>query len=103
MRNFTIAAGLFLGLSLGACGGDKFDSALSEFEAIKNKMCECADKACTDKAQEEYKTWRSAMKEKVGKDVKPTEAQDARGKELQTEMRTCRKKFDGSGAGGAGE
>lgn len=99
MRKFTIAAGLLFGLSLGACGGDKWDSALSEFEGIKNKMCECTDKACTDKVQDDYKAWKTAMKDKVGKDSKPSEAQDKKGRDLKDEMRACRKKFDGSGAG----
>ncbi len=96
MRNLMIAAGLMLGLGgLTACGGkDKFDEVLGELESFKTRMCECKDKACADKVQEDWRAYRKTMKEKLGKDTKPTEAQDKKGRALDEDMRVCRKKYD---------
>lgn len=105
MRNFMIAVGLVLGIGgLSACGGkDKFDEVLGELEGFKNRMCECKDKTCADKVQEDWRAYRKTMKEKLGKDTKPSEAQDKKGRALDEEMRVCRKKYDEApGAGGAG-
>lgn len=100
MRNFMIVASLLVGL--GGCGKkDKFDEVLGEMGSFKDKMCACADKACVDKVQDEWKVYRKGMKEKVGKDAKPNEAQDKKGRELDDEMRKCRKKYDAP-EGGAG-
>ncbi|MBL0220704.1 MAG: hypothetical protein IPQ07_43405 [Myxococcales bacterium] len=96
MRNLMITAGLVLGLGgLSACGGkDKFDEVLGELEGFKTRMCECKDKACAEKVQEDWRAYRKTMKEKLGKDTKPSEAQDKKGKALDEDMRVCRKKFD---------
>jgi hypothetical protein len=37
------------------------------------------------------------MKDKVGKDAKPTEAQDKRGRGIDEEMRACRRKLGDAG------
>ena len=102
MRNFIIVASLLAGLS--GCGKkDKFDEVLGEMGGFKDKMCACPDKACVDKVQDEWRVFRKGMKEKVGKDAKPSEAQDKRGRELDEEMRKCRKKYDAAeGADGSG-
>lgn len=93
MRNFMIMAGFVFGL--GACGGgDKFDDVLNEMDKFKTKMCACTDQACTDKVQDEWREYRKGMKDKIGKDSKPSEAQDKRGRAIDEEMRTCRRKHE---------
>jgi hypothetical protein len=100
MRNFMIVASLLVGL--GGCGSkDKFDEVLGEMGSFKDKMCACTDKACVDKVQDDWRTFRKGMKEKISKDLKPTDAQDKKARELDDEMRTCRRKFDAP-EGGAG-
>jgi len=104
MRHFLpFAASLLVGLStLGGCGKkDKFDEVLGEMGSLKDKMCACTDKACVDKVQDEWKAYRKSMKDKIGKDTKPSESQDKKGRELDDEMRKCRHKFDDAAGSGS--
>lgn len=94
MRKLIFLTSVVFGLGLAGCGGgNKFDEVLKEMEGFKNKMCECKDKACTDKVQAEWRDYRKTMKDKIGKD-KPSDTQDKKGNALDDEMRKCRKKFD---------
>ncbi|MDX2092771.1 MAG: hypothetical protein SFX73_33200 [Kofleriaceae bacterium] len=89
-----VVLGLGVGFGLGACGGgDAFDEVLGKMEGFKKQMCECKDKACTEKVQDEWRAYRKTMKEKIGKN-KPNDAQEKKGNALDEEMRKCRKQFD---------
>ena len=94
----------FLGTLLGCGGGktDEFDKVLTELEGFKTKMCACTDKACVDKVQDDWRAYRKTMRDKLGKDSKPSEAQDKRGRDLDEEMRACRKKYDADAGNGTG-
>jgi hypothetical protein len=89
-----IAASLLVGLA-GCGGADRFDEVLGELEGFKNRMCACADRACADKVQDDWRAYRKTMKDKLGTDGKPNEAQDKRGRVLDEEMRVCRRKIAG--------
>lgn len=102
MRKLFIVASVVAGLA--GCSKDKFDDMLGELEGFKNKMCECKDEACADKVQDDWRAYRKTMKEKIGKDSKPSEAQDKKGRDLTSQMRECRRNARKSGdAGGAAE
>lgn len=101
MRKLLIVASVVFGLS--ACSKDKFDEVLGEVEGFKNKMCACKDEACADKVQEEWRGYRKTMREKLGKDAKPSEEQDQKFRALNKAMRECRRSARGDGGGGGGE
>lgn len=46
MQKILLVASLVM--VFGGCK-DKWDKALSDFEGLKDKMCECKDAACADK------------------------------------------------------
>jgi len=106
MRNLVMMVGLVVGLGgVSACGSkDKFDEVLGDLEGFKARMCACADKACTDKVQDDLRAYRNTMKQKLEKDSRPSDAQNKKGRALDEETRTCRRKFDpppGSGSAAA--
>jgi len=72
--------------------GDPIEAALVELAGFKGKMCQCADKACSDKVQEEYKVWSRALRAKVAE--KPNDVQKEKGNVLEKEMKECRKKVE---------
>ncbi|MDB4961564.1 MAG: hypothetical protein JWP01_1563 [Myxococcales bacterium] len=78
-----------------------FDQVLDRLEDLKTRMCACTDPSCADKVQDEWGAYRKSMKDRLGKDAKPTDAQDKRGLALDVEMKACREKFTGSGSGSA--
>ncbi|MBA3459879.1 MAG: hypothetical protein H0T46_07950 [Deltaproteobacteria bacterium] len=94
MRSVLVAASLVVGLA-GCGGSDKFDAVLGELEGFKNRMCACVDKACGDQVADDWRAYRATMKDKLGKDGKPSEAQDKRGRVIDEEMRACRRKLTG--------
>lgn len=90
MGTWAIAATLLL----GAChSDDKFDEALAQFTTFRDRMCACTDVPCVDKVQTEWRSYRDSIVEKVGRDAKPNDAQEKKGRALQEEMRVCRNKL----------
>jgi hypothetical protein len=86
--------------ALGACK-NKFDQALSELADLKDRMCACQDRACTDKLFGEYRAWQKSTGEKVGND-EPSQEQDEKGHKLGAALESCHDKFRPDGAGGPG-
>ena len=72
--------------------GDPIEAALVELAGFKGKMCQCADKACSDKVQEEYKAWSRALRAKVAE--KPNDVQKEKGNVIEKAMKECRKKVE---------
>jgi hypothetical protein len=70
----------------------RFDTALAELKALKTKMCACADKACGEKVSAEHLAWRDGLKKEL-KGSKPSKDQDARGDQLDRELKDCRTKL----------
>jgi hypothetical protein len=78
-----------------------FDQVLEQLDGFKTRMCACADAACADKVQDEWGAYRATMKDRLGKDAKPDDAQDKRGRALDVEMKACREKFGRAGSAGS--
>jgi hypothetical protein len=74
---FAASAALF---SLGACkkkGGA--GEAIAKVEEFSKKMCECKDKACGDKVNDEYTKWGQEMaKTAKPEDAKSVSAEDTK-------------------------
>ncbi|HPH65019.1 MAG TPA: hypothetical protein PLF40_04715 [Kofleriaceae bacterium] len=94
MRNFFILAALVF--STTACGKSGVDGKLDELAKIKDTMCACKDKTCTDATQEKYVAWKKGN----SKDDKPNEEQMKKFEGIRKELQDCRRKVaDGADAG----
>ena len=80
----------------GAAEG--FEEVLTKLADYRTQMCACADQACSDKVHGDWKAYRATMKDRLGSAATPSDEQDARGKVLDTEMKACRGKYEGSAA-----
>ncbi|MEO8700046.1 MAG: hypothetical protein ABI867_08375 [Kofleriaceae bacterium] len=70
--------------------GSKADNALNELEGFKNKMCECKDKVCADKVNDEMLEWSKKMKDEGVKKSELTDDQKTKAKDINKEMSKCR-------------
>ena len=77
---------------------DPIEQTLVEMEGLRDKMCACTDKACTDRVEGDRKAWRQAAAErfKDGK-LQPSDAQETRGDTAEKAYRDCRRKISGPG------
>src|SRR6478672_2278910 len=76
MNKLTFALVAALSLATFGCkkkGGGAAAEALSKMEGFSKSMCECKDKACADKVNEEMTKWGTEMAKNAGatKDEKP--------------------------------
>lgn len=71
--------------------GDRFEEILTELGKLKDQMCACKDAACADKVGEARRDYKKTMREKLDKNAKPTEDQDRRGKQLESDLQACRR------------
>jgi hypothetical protein len=95
MRNLmTIVVGL--GLAVGGCGKGGIDGKLDELGKIRDAMCACKDKACTDAQHDKYVAWKKGN----SKDDKPSEDQMKKFETIRHELQDCRHKVDSPDLGG---
>lgn len=83
------------------CGKGGIDGKLDDLASIRDKMCACTDKACTETQHEAYIAWKKGNK----KDEKPGKEAMERFEKIRTELQDCRRKFakgDDGGGGGTG-
>jgi hypothetical protein len=84
----------------------KDGAAIARMTELKNRMCACKDKACSDAISEELSRWTQAQSKSAGdKAGAPTE-DDPEMAEVTEEMTRCILKLEipgGSGAVGAGD
>ena len=88
---FIVSAFMFLA-ACGKKGGESAgDKIITEYGALKDKLCACADKECADKVKAES----DALEERAGKEIgKPTKDQEARFEKIEDEVNACAKKFE---------
>ncbi len=93
MRTALLVASLVL---TSCASKDAYDAVLGDLEALATRMCACTDKACAGKVQEDARAYKLTIQDRIGRDTKdkPTDAQEARGRTLDEQMRACRKKID---------
>ncbi len=70
MNKLTISFVAALSLTTLGCK-KKGSDALAKMEGFQKAMCECKDKACTEKVNADMTTWGSEMAKTAGKDAKP--------------------------------
>ncbi len=81
------AIALALGMLVGACGGGDVGKA----KELRDKMCACKDKACTEAVEKEVDAWGKSMEGKF-KDPKDIPAEMMT---VMAEIMSCQAKAEG--------
>jgi hypothetical protein len=76
--------------TLAACSKGAGEDKLKEFEGFRDKMCACTDAACADAVLEDWRKWREGTR-----DLKPTDEQKAKIKEIDRAFHDCEHKAGG--------
>lgn len=66
---------------------------IADLEKFKNKMCSCKDKACAEKANEEFMKWAQELEKLFGPDFKPDDKDQERLGQLVMEFGQCYSKL----------
>jgi hypothetical protein len=76
---------------VAACGGsDGADKFISDYGAIKDRLCACTDKDCTTKLKAEADAHEARGRTEI---PKPTKEQKDRFKAFEREVNDCARKF----------
>ena len=78
------------------CGKGGLDAKIDNLGKIRDAMCACKDKTCTDAQQEKYIAWKKGNK----KDEKPNESQMKKFEGFRKELQDCRHKIADGAPGG---
>jgi len=89
MRALAFAVATLL---LSAACSDNFDHALKELERLRDRMCECRNKACADRVLSRVTDWESDLADRIGA-KEPTGEQLTRQKKIDEELSRCQEKF----------
>ncbi|HUS64488.1 MAG TPA: hypothetical protein VMZ28_08095 [Kofleriaceae bacterium] len=88
-------------MACGKGGGGDAGKLISDYGALKDKLCKCADKACADGVAKETEAFMAKSMETMEK-TKPTKEQDEQFDKIEDEMEACAKKFETAEAPPAG-
>jgi hypothetical protein len=99
--------GFVAALSLASFGCKKkggAGEAVAKMEEFQKKMCDCKDKACADKVNEEMTKWGTEMAKNAGgkTDEKPDPEIAKKSADIMTKYTECMTKLMMAGAGGGG-
>jgi hypothetical protein len=97
---------MLLAISLAAVGCKKSKSgaageALAKMESFQKSMCDCKDKACADKVNEDMSKWGTEMAKNAGaaNDEKPDPDMAKKSADVMTKYTECMTKLMMAGAG----
>ena len=85
---------LLLLVLTASCSHDEFDKVLDQLAVFRDQACACTDLACADKALADWRAYRNRAMEQIGKDARPSDRQERRGRALEDELRRCRDKLE---------
>lgn len=103
--SFAVLAAVSLVPVAGCPGKAKPDgaAAIAKLEDIRNQMCKCTDKACTDKVNEEYAKWGQDQAKASGDKPAPSADDTKKTAAVMEEITKCTAKaIGGPGAAPAG-
>jgi hypothetical protein len=99
--------GFVAALSLASFGckkkGGAAGEAVAKMEGFQKQMCDCKDKACADKVNEDMSKWGTEMAKTAGaaKDEKPDPDLAKKSADIMTKYTECMTKLMMAGAGSA--
>jgi hypothetical protein len=74
--------------------------AIAKMEGFQKSMCECKDKACADKVQEDMTKWGTEAAKTANKDEKPDPEMVKKSGEIMTKYTECMTKLMTASMGG---
>lgn len=77
------------------------DAVIAKLTQLKDEMCTCKDKACSDKVSDEYSTWSQAQLKPDNDRAGAPADQDKKLEELTEELTQCLLKLEVPSRGGA--
>jgi hypothetical protein len=85
--------------------GGAAGEAVAKMEGFQKQMCDCKDKACADKVNEDMTKWGTEMAKTAGaaKDEKPDPDLAKKSADIMTKYTECMTKLMMAGAGGGGD
>ena len=99
MKKISIAFLAAMSIASFGCKKKGGGDALAKMTEFKDKMCKCADKACTDKVTEEMTKWGQDMAKEAGdKPAAPSEDDAKKLASITEEMTKCMTKAMMAGA-----
>jgi len=110
MTKISIAFFAAMSLAGSGCHKNKADAdqagAIAKLTELKDKLCACKDKTCSDKVSDEYSRWTQTQAKPDGDKPGSPGEQDKKMEELTEELTQCLLKLEvpgtGSAAGAAG-
>jgi hypothetical protein len=93
--SFVVVSVFAAGCKKKNAGGD----ALAKMEGFSKSMCECKDKACADKVNDEMAKWGAEMSKTADKDAKPDPEMAKKSADVMTKYTECMTKLMMAGAG----
>jgi len=96
MISFLTAASLFTFAGCKKKGGA--GDVLEKMEGFSKQMCDCKDKACADKVNEDMTKWGTEMAKTAGKDEKPDPELAKKSADIMTKYTECMTKLMMAGA-----
>ena len=92
MKKISIAFLAVMSLAALGCRKDKGGEALAKLTELKDKMCACRDKPCSEKVSEELAKWGQGQPRSEG---------DKKRKEVTEQLTQCLLKLEVPGGAGA--
>jgi hypothetical protein len=107
MSKLTFALVAALSLATFGCKkkGGAAAEAVAKMEGFSKSMCDCKDKACADKVNEDMTKWGTEMAKNAGaaKDDKPDPELAKKSADIMTKYTECMTKIMMAGAGGGSD
>ena len=104
MKKISIAFLAAMSLAAFGCRKDKDGESIAKLTELKNRMCACKDKACSEKVSDEYSRWSQTQAKSDGDKPGHPGEEDKKMEELTEELTQCllkREVHSGGGAAGA--
>jgi len=104
MKKISIAFLAAMSLAAFGCRKNKGGEAIAKLTELKDKMCACKDKTCSDKVSVEFSSWRQEQEKSDGDKPGTPGEEDTKMEEVIDQLSQCLMKIElpgGAGAAGA--
>lgn len=104
MKKISIAFLAAMSLAAFGCRKNKGSEAIAKLTELKDRMCACKDKTCSDKVSKEFSRWSQEQEKSDGDKPGTAGEEDPKMEEVTEQLSQCLMKIElpgGTGAAGA--